>query len=78
MTGWQQDDQTEPFFITEDVAAEMIASGYPFEPPPIACTLRLCDVLAAMDDAVSCCRALSGVVARACDIADRPAVLRRR
>jgi hypothetical protein len=27
-----QDDQAEPFFITEEVAAKMIASGYEFEP----------------------------------------------
>ncbi|GHL78112.1 hypothetical protein ECZU34_58600 [Escherichia coli] len=28
-----QDD--EPFFITEEIAAEMIAGGYEFELPPI-------------------------------------------
>lgn len=43
--------QDEPFFITEEVAAEMIASGYEFEPPPIACTVRLRDVLEGMTDA---------------------------
>jgi len=43
--------QDEPFFITEEVAAEMTASGYEFEPPPIACTLRLRDVLEGMTDA---------------------------
>lgn len=44
--------QGEPFFITEEVEAEMIAAGYKFEPPPIACTLRLRDVLEGLNDAV--------------------------
>lgn len=43
--------QDEPFFITEEVAAEMTASGYEFEPPPIACTMHLRDVLEGMTDA---------------------------
>ena len=30
-----QSDQEEPFFITEEIEAEMIAAGYVFEPPPI-------------------------------------------
>ena len=33
MTKPHQDDQNEPFFITEDVAAELAASGYKFAPP---------------------------------------------
>ena len=41
-----QDD--EPFFITEEIAAEMIAGGYEFELPPIPCTIRLRDVLERM------------------------------
>ncbi len=45
-----QSDQEEPFFITEEIAAEMIAAGYEFEPPPIPCTIRLRDVLARMTD----------------------------
>jgi hypothetical protein len=49
MTKPNQD--AEPFFITEEVAAEMIASGYEFKPPPISCTLRLRDVLERMTDA---------------------------
>jgi len=44
------DDQGEPFFITEEIAAEMIAAGYEFEPPPIPCTVRLRDVLAGFTD----------------------------
>lgn len=40
----------EPFFITEEIAAEMIAAGYEFEPPPIPCTVRMRDVLAGMTD----------------------------
>jgi len=43
-------DENEPFFITEEVAAEMIARGYEFEPPPIPCTVRLRDVLERMSD----------------------------
>ena len=45
-----QSDQEEPFFITEEIEAEMIAAGYEFEPPPIPCTIRLRDVLARMTD----------------------------
>ncbi len=29
----QENGQPEPFFITEDVEAELIAAGYEFEPP---------------------------------------------
>ncbi|HCU0648370.1 TPA: hypothetical protein ACQROA_003551 [Pseudomonas aeruginosa] len=47
----KRDNTSEPFFITEEVAAEMIASGYEFEPPPIACTVHLHDVLVGMSDA---------------------------
>lgn len=47
----KRDNTSEPFFITEEIAAEMIASGYEFEPPPIACTVRLRDVLEGMSDA---------------------------
>ena len=46
-----QSDQEEPFFITEEIEAEMIAAGYVFEPPPIVCTGRLRDVLERMTDA---------------------------
>lgn len=51
MTKLHQEVQIEPFFITEEIAAEMIASGYEFEPPPIACKVRLSDVLEGMSDA---------------------------
>lgn len=44
-------NKTKPFFITKDVETEMIAVGYEFEPPLIACTLRLRDVLESMTDA---------------------------
>lgn len=43
-------EENEPFFITEEVTAEMTVSGYEFEPPPIACTGRLRDVLERMCD----------------------------
>lgn len=45
----KQYDENEPFFISEE--AEMIEAGYEFEPPLIACTLRLRDVLESMTDA---------------------------
>jgi hypothetical protein len=51
MTELYQDDRIEPYFITEEVAVEMVAAGYMFEPPPIACTVRLHDVLEGMADA---------------------------
>lgn len=47
----KQDDESEPFFITEEVEVEMVAAGYEFEPPSIACTVRLRDVLRGMSDA---------------------------
>ncbi len=47
----KQHDENEPFFLTEEVESEMIAAGYEFEPPPIACTMRLRDVLEGMSDA---------------------------
>jgi hypothetical protein len=46
-----QEDHAEPFFITEEAEAELVAVGYGFEPPPIDCTLRLRDVLEGMSDA---------------------------
>lgn len=51
MTELHQDDRTEQFFITEEVAAEMIAGGYEFEPSPIPCTTRLGNILERMTDA---------------------------
>lgn len=33
MTTQHQGDQIEPFFITEEIEAEMRAAGYVFEPP---------------------------------------------
>jgi hypothetical protein len=38
-------------FVIEEVAAEMIAGGYEFEPPPIPCPIRMRDVLERMTDA---------------------------
>ena len=40
----------EPFFITEEIAAEMVAAGYVFEPPAHGSTLRPRDVLATLYD----------------------------
>ena len=41
MTKPYQEDQAEPFFITEDVAAELTAAGYEFEPPGHARTASI-------------------------------------
>lgn len=40
----------EPFFITEEIEAEMRAAGHVFEPPAHVSTLRLRDVLATLSD----------------------------
>lgn len=37
-------DKNEPFFITEDVAAEMAAAGYEFKPPGHARTKSVRDL----------------------------------
>jgi len=37
-------DESEPFFITEDVAAEMAAAGYEFKPPGHARTKSVRDL----------------------------------
>ena len=47
----KRNNTSEPFLITEEVAAEMIASKYEFEPPPIACIVYVGDVLESMSDA---------------------------
>jgi len=47
----KQHDENEPFFITEEAEAEMIAGGYEFELQAIPCTADLCDVLDGMGDA---------------------------
>lgn len=41
----------EPFFITEEVEAELIAAGHVFELPPISRADRLLDLLERMTDA---------------------------
>lgn len=51
MTKPHQYNQDGPFFITKEVAAQMIAGGYEFEPPLIPCTIRLGDILKRMTDA---------------------------
>lgn len=51
MRGVKLDSYAEPFFITQEIEAELMATGYGFEPPPIACTGRLRVVLEAMSDA---------------------------
>lgn len=44
MTKPHQEDQAEPFFITEDVAAELTAAGYEFVPPGHARTASIRDL----------------------------------
>lgn len=43
-----QSSRKEPFFITEEIEAELIAAGPVFELPAIACTGCLRDVLTRM------------------------------
>lgn len=40
----------DPFFITEEVEAEMIKSGYVFEPPKHICIRPTADERSAVDD----------------------------
>lgn len=51
MTKPYQYNQDGPFFITKEVAAQMIAGGYEFEPPRLPCTIRLVGILERMTDA---------------------------
>lgn len=37
-------DENEPFFITEDMEAELAATGYKFEPPTHARTKSISDL----------------------------------
>ena len=41
MTRPHQEDQAEPFFITEEVEAELTAAGYEFAPPGHARTASI-------------------------------------
>ncbi len=51
MRGLKLESYAEPFFITQEIETALIATGYEFEPPPVACTGRLRDVLERMSDA---------------------------
>ncbi|EBB7620048.1 hypothetical protein F0C76_09235 [Escherichia coli] len=51
MTKLHQDNKAEPFFITAEAEAELIAAGYQFEPPSHFATMRLPAVLAGLTDA---------------------------
>lgn len=46
----QQDDTDQPFFITEEIAEEMKAQGYTFDPPAHVSTVRLHTILAGLSD----------------------------
>ncbi|WP_419204025.1 hypothetical protein [Bordetella trematum] len=45
-----QADQIEPFFITEEIEADMVARGYTFDPPNHARTISLPKILAGLSD----------------------------
>ncbi|WP_415834731.1 hypothetical protein [Kerstersia similis] len=45
-----QDDQVEPFFITEEIEAEMIARGNVFEPPSHSRTISHPGILKNLSD----------------------------
>lgn len=45
-----QHSEGEPFFITEEVEADMRAAGYVFEPPKYVSTVRLREILASLSD----------------------------
>lgn len=45
-----QDEQIEPFFITEEIEAEMVARGNTFDPPNHARTISLPQILAGLSD----------------------------
>ncbi|HBN8043003.1 TPA: hypothetical protein ACL1TL_001621 [Pseudomonas aeruginosa] len=50
MTKPHQEDQAEPFFITEEVEVELIAAGHVFEPPSHVSTKHLPEILAGLTD----------------------------
>ncbi|WP_148317921.1 hypothetical protein [Achromobacter xylosoxidans] len=50
MTKPHQEDQAEPFFITEEVEAELIAAGHVFEPPGHVSTKHLPEILVGLTD----------------------------
>lgn len=58
-------DESEPFFITEDVAAELTAAGYEFVPPGCARTASTRDLFGKLPD-----ETLSEVVSRHLQRAD--------
>jgi hypothetical protein len=49
-TALQDDDQAAPFFITEEIEADMRAAGYVFEPPAHVRTTSMADVIAILSD----------------------------
>lgn len=46
----KQHDENEPFFITEEVEAELIAAGHVFELPRHVSTKNLPEILAGLTD----------------------------
>ncbi|WP_113751800.1 HigA family addiction module antitoxin [Bordetella trematum] len=50
MTQKIQDEQIDPFFITEEIEAEMVARGHTFEPPNHARTVSQIEILAGLSD----------------------------
>lgn len=51
MTKLNRDQQAEPFFLTEELEAELIAVGSEFEPPSHARTISLRKILADLTEA---------------------------
>lgn len=45
-----QNNQTEPFFVTEEIESKMVARGYTFDPPNYSRTISLSKVLAGLSD----------------------------
>lgn len=46
----QDNDQAIPFFITEEIEADMRAAGHVFEPPTHVRTTSIADVMAGLSD----------------------------
>ncbi|MCP1636961.1 hypothetical protein [Kerstersia gyiorum] len=50
MSQTDKDNQIKPFFITEEVEAEMVSRGYSFDPPSHAREISLPKILAGLSD----------------------------
>ena len=50
MTHNKQDEPIEPFFITEEIEADMATRGYTFKPPDHTRTISLPEILKNLSD----------------------------